>query len=370
MKKKVDHNPDLDRLTDWVSKYKLGAKGPTLKQLVDSGFCRIKDTPDVKNCIARLDKKDWMDYVKVEFPGSHDWELNKCADLFRTRLAKGFRNVPKNLYDLLPWSHAVDSPTEFRYHWSFKGVKVPVEPAPTKKVKKAKAPAPAAPAEPAFDEMVTSGGEHLNISHEAMMEAMAEFPELPVAPAPAAEPAPAPDEVTEGEWEEVKKTAAEAAPKPLPPLEPVAEMAYGEANGAYAPMNGLESTAMKVVVVTFAGTGSQEYFYFAPVDTRIGDYAVVHRKASEDTSNPFSIGLIERDDPDLQGMARSAILGVFNETFATGVQSRMDQIVQVKARLIQKRRQYDERQIYELLAQQDGEARELLDMLKHLESTL
>ena len=126
----------------------------------------------------------------------------------------------------------------------------------------------------------------------------------------------------------------------------------------------------KLVVVTFEATGEREYFYFATEDAKPGDHAVVYAKMEKETNAKFAIGLIQRDDPDLEGMARYAILGTFNEEFAKQVQARMDRVSMVKARLQRKKEQYDERQIYELMAKEDPEARELLEMLKRLEGEL
>jgi len=390
MKKKVDHNPDLDRLVDWPTKYKLGSKGPTVKQLLDSGFCRIRASADVRDCIARLDKKDWMDYVQVEFPGSGSWSREKCADRFRCLLAKGFRNVPTPLLEQLPFSDEADAPTEFRYHWSFAGKRVEVEPKikpeaqpdPMKKVRGiSKAAAKAAAAEkakalegehhPAPDpvppmpkeyEMVTlTDGTQVSMSKQdsdnpfAALAAMAHDhdddsrTESP-APVPPQQRAPAAvDDIEDGEWSHVHDTPAPTAHVDTLSLEPL---------------------PTKVVVVKFEVTGDREYFYFAPDDAKPGDWAVVYAKLENDTGARFAIGQIERDDPDLEGMARYAVLGVFNEAFAQSIQARMDRVSQIKARLQRKKQQFDERHIYELMAKVDPEARELLDLLKKLEGEL
>lgn len=401
MKKKLDHNPDFDRLPDWASKYKLGGKGPTVKQLLDSGFCRIEASADVKDCIARLDKKTWLDHVHVQFPGSHDRPLPWCADTFRTRLGKGFRNVPQKILDQLPYSEGPNAPTEFRYHWTFSGKRVEVAPAKPAKpdpVKQGKAgvagiskaaakaaaqaaaqkakdadtlhgehePAPkaapaaaAVPAMPKEYEVVTlTDGTHVTMAKEDVENPFAAL----AATARGGDPEPEPA---------TKETEDDLPPQQRPPQEDHdaedGEWEHMHDGPLYEPTEPLPT---KVVVVTFEATGEREYFYFATEDAKVGDHAVVYAKMEKDTGAKFAIGLIRRDDPDLEGMARYAILGTFNEEFAKQVQERMDRVSMIKARLQRKKEQYDERQIYELMAKVDPEARELLELLKRLEGEL
>lgn len=127
---------------------------------------------------------------------------------------------------------------------------------------------------------------------------------------------------------------------------------------------------MKTVIVTFDEEG-KEYTYFAPIDAKVGDYCVVYAGSAKMTpttrSMPFHIGRIERETPDLEGKARSAVLGTFNEDFAKVVQQHMDVRSAIKAKLQQKKRQFEERAIFEMLAEKDPEAAALLDALKKFE---
>lgn len=405
MKKKVDHNPDLDRLPDWASKYKLGGKGPTPRQLLDSGFCRIKASADVANCIARLDKKTWLDHVHVEFPGSHSWPLMDSAHMYRTRLGKGFRNVPESILNQLPWSDGESAPVVFRYHWTFSGKRVEV--APAKPAKAGKAAKPAKMTAGMAEGMAAVRGISKAAARDAAAKAAERLKGAPLdgehEPAPEAVKVPAmPKEyemvtladgthvsVSKGDMDnpfaalaamaqgdEPKSAEGEDQTEPVPPQQRSPKEDHDVEDGEwehmhdgplYEPTNPLPT---KVVVVTFEATGAREYYYFATEDAKPGDHAVVYAKMEKDTGAKFAIGLIQRDDPDLEGMARYAILGTFNEEFAKQVQARMDRVSMVKARLQRKKDEYDERRIYELMAKEDPEARELLDLLKRLEGEL
>jgi len=125
----------------------------------------------------------------------------------------------------------------------------------------------------------------------------------------------------------------------------------------------LEAMPMKVVVVVFP-EGDKEYHFFAPVEAAIGDHCVVYSQGVHKSNGPFSIGRIERESADLEGRARNAILGTFNEAFAQHVQKRMDYMASIKAKLQQKKRQFEEQAFYELMATSDPEAAELLAALK------
>lgn len=126
----------------------------------------------------------------------------------------------------------------------------------------------------------------------------------------------------------------------------------------------LEAMPMKVVVVVFPDTGDKEFHFFAPVEAAIGDHCVVYSQGVHKNAGPFSIGRIERESADLEGRARNAILGTFNEAFAQHVQKRMDYMASIKAKLQQKKRQFEEQAFYELMAEKDPETAELLAALK------
>lgn len=126
----------------------------------------------------------------------------------------------------------------------------------------------------------------------------------------------------------------------------------------------LEPVPMKTVVVTFPDTDDREFVFFAPAEARVGDHAVVYAKGLHATKGPFSIGKIERETPDLDGRAKTAILGTFNETFAKHVEARMQHLSEVRGRLQAKKRAFEERALFEVMAEKDPEVRELLDQLK------
>lgn len=122
--------------------------------------------------------------------------------------------------------------------------------------------------------------------------------------------------------------------------------------------------AMKVVVVEFID--GKERNYFAPVEAKDGDYAVVYAPGTTATSK-FTVGKILRETPDPEGKARAAVLGTFNEEFALAVQARMDHLAAIKARLQAKKRAFEERALFEMMAGTDPEAAELLRQLKELQ---
>lgn len=122
--------------------------------------------------------------------------------------------------------------------------------------------------------------------------------------------------------------------------------------------------AMKVVVVEFID--GKERNYFAPVEAKDGDYAVVYAPGTT-ASSKFTVGKILRETPDPEGKARAAVLGTFNEEFALAVQARMDHLAAIKARLQAKKRAFEERALFEMMAGTDPEAAELLRQLKELQ---
>lgn len=134
----------------------------------------------------------------------------------------------------------------------------------------------------------------------------------------------------------------------------------------------LEAMPMKVVIVTFPGS-DKEFSYFAPAEpgkAEPGDYCVVFGNSNPTNQQRqqgepmFSIGVIQRETPDFEGRAKGAILGAFNVAFAKHVQARMDMLASVKARLQVKRKQFEDTAFFEMLAEKDPEARELLEQLK------
>ncbi|MNE46942.1 hypothetical protein D3C81_833460 [compost metagenome] len=120
---------------------------------------------------------------------------------------------------------------------------------------------------------------------------------------------------------------------------------------------------IQVVAVVFEeGQGQKEYNYFAPADARTGQYAAVYSPQS--TGFPFKIVRIVRDNViDVEGKANKSIWGAFDETFAKAVQERTEHMAHVKSQLAQKRRQFEERELFTVMAKSDPEVAALLQEL-------
>ena len=121
---------------------------------------------------------------------------------------------------------------------------------------------------------------------------------------------------------------------------------------------------IQVVAVVFNESGHQkEYHYFAPETARAGDYAVVYQSANG-TDFPFKVVKIARDNViDVNGLATKSIWGTFNEEFAKAVQERTEQLARVKSLLAQKKRAFEEKEVYIVMAQTDPEVAALLKEL-------
>lgn len=118
---------------------------------------------------------------------------------------------------------------------------------------------------------------------------------------------------------------------------------------------------IQVVAVVFSEAGQQEeYNYFAPDSARSGQYAVVYQ-ASGNSEFPFKVVRIVRDHViDVQGLATKSIWGSFDEAFAQQVQARTEHLARVKAMLAQKKRQFEEQNMFAIMAQTDPEVAALL----------
>lgn len=131
----------------------------------------------------------------------------------------------------------------------------------------------------------------------------------------------------------------------------------------------LEKRPMQIVACVFSGDeNAKEYHYFAPAEARAGQFAVVYANdhiAAPGRVFPFTVVKIVRDNVlDVAGKASKAILGTFDEEFAKHVQARMEHMARVKAQLQQKKKQFEENAIFEMLATKDPEAAALLEELK------
>ena len=128
----------------------------------------------------------------------------------------------------------------------------------------------------------------------------------------------------------------------------------------------VDKRPMQIVCAVFSGeSNAKEYHYYAPAEAKAGQFAVVYANNGSSAGFPFTVVKIVRDNVlDIHGKATKAILGTFDEEFAKHVQARMEHMARVKAQLQQKKKQFEERAIFEMLAQKDPEAAALLDELK------
>ena len=127
----------------------------------------------------------------------------------------------------------------------------------------------------------------------------------------------------------------------------------------------LDKRPMKVVEVKFQNAdNAKAYHYYAPADAKSGDYAVVYSNTVATGSLPFAVVIITCDEVIDTQRATKAVLGTFNEDFAKHVQARIEHMARVKAKLQQKKKQFEESAFFEMLAQNDPEAAALLDELK------
>lgn len=129
----------------------------------------------------------------------------------------------------------------------------------------------------------------------------------------------------------------------------------------------LDKRPMKVVEVRFQrAEGAKHYHYYAPADAKSGDFAVVYANDNIVTGRdfPFTVVQIVNDEVIDTQRATKAILGTFNEDFAKHVQARIEHMARVKAKLQQKKKQFEESAFFEMLAKADPEAASLLEELK------
>lgn len=131
----------------------------------------------------------------------------------------------------------------------------------------------------------------------------------------------------------------------------------------------LDKRPMQVVACVFSNESeAKEYHYFAPAEARAGQFAVVYANVQQTREFPFGVVKIVRDNVmDIGGKANKAILGTFDEEFAKHVQARMEHMARVKAQLQQKKKQFEENAIFEMLAQSDPEAAALLAELREFQ---
>lgn len=129
--------------------------------------------------------------------------------------------------------------------------------------------------------------------------------------------------------------------------------------------NAVTTTSMKIQVVAVVfgdAQGEKEYHYFAPLTAKTGQYAAVYSQKQQ--GFPFSIVRIVRDNViDVNGLANKSIWGSFDEAFAKQVQEQTERLARVKAQLAQKKRQFEEQEIFAVMAKSDPEVAALLQEL-------
>jgi len=125
----------------------------------------------------------------------------------------------------------------------------------------------------------------------------------------------------------------------------------------------IDTLKIQVVAVVFSEEqGQKEYHYFAPTTAKTGQYAVVY--AQKQQGFPFSVVRIVRDNViDVNGLANKSIWGSFDEAFAKQVQERTEHLARVKSQLAQKKRQFEEQEIFAVMAKSDPEVAALLNEL-------
>lgn len=119
---------------------------------------------------------------------------------------------------------------------------------------------------------------------------------------------------------------------------------------------------IQVVAVVFSELGDQkEYYYFAPLEARTGQYAVVYDQNNRNGEFPFKVVRIVRDNViDVHGKANKSIWGSFDETFAKQVQERCERMASVRGQLEAKKKAFQEREMYNVMAATDPTVAALL----------
>lgn len=128
----------------------------------------------------------------------------------------------------------------------------------------------------------------------------------------------------------------------------------------------LDKRPMKVVLCVFQDVpNAKKYAFWAPESAKAGDFAIVYQNETFQREGfPFQIVKIVTDEVVDTSRATKAILGTFNEDFAQAVQARIEHMARVKAKLEVKKKQFEERAFFEMLAERDPEAKALLDELQ------
>lgn len=122
---------------------------------------------------------------------------------------------------------------------------------------------------------------------------------------------------------------------------------------------------LQVVAVVFSEleVNPKEYYYFAPLEAKQSQYAVVYSERSQ-SEFPFKIVRIVRDNViDSDRRANRSIWATFDEGFAKQVQEHSERLGRIRAQLESKKRQFQEQEMFRVMAQTDPEVATLLEEL-------
>lgn len=129
---------------------------------------------------------------------------------------------------------------------------------------------------------------------------------------------------------------------------------------------------VQVVAVVFDDRlNAKEYNYFAPSSAKAGEYAVVYTNSQQPSGMnandfPFKVVKITRDNVvDVEGRANKAIWSSFDSSFAEEMQRRSERLASVKAQLELKKRQFQEREMFAVMAKTDPEVAALLEEMSN-----
>jgi hypothetical protein len=109
---------------------------------------------------------------------------------------------------------------------------------------------------------------------------------------------------------------------------------------------------------------AKEFYYFAPMEAKAGQYAAVYDQNNRGGEFPFKIVRIIRDNViDVQNRANKSVWGSFDETFAKQVQERTERMARVRGQLDQKKKAFQEQEMFRMMATTDPEVAALLEEL-------
>lgn len=122
---------------------------------------------------------------------------------------------------------------------------------------------------------------------------------------------------------------------------------------------------IQVITAVFSELAdAKEFYYFAPLEAKAGQYAAVYDQNNRGGEFPFKIVRIIRDNViDVQNRANKSVWGSFDETFAKQVQERTERLNRVRGQLEQKKKAFQEQEMFRMMATTDPEVAALLEEL-------